>query len=214
MDSKLEKQFVEFMVSLGFPADSIVYEPHLQSAGLRRRYVPDFALVDPVSKVPLAAVEVKGNLGSLQAALDTIQGYVGSLALSGVRAYVALPSASGSGFDFFTAGSDGQPRQIPLASLISYDSLSTASLVERKEQRAEERKNVVDRFWTVCFSAAALALGVAVADFIASLYGVSVLTPERLALVGAAIALVVAPYVQRFKGLGIEVERGVRDEKA
>lgn len=47
----------------------------------------------------------------------------------------------------------------------------------------------------------------AVIDFLFAQYGITLFTTERMALVGGAVGLLILPYAQKFKGLGIEWER-------
>jgi hypothetical protein len=78
---------------------------------------------------------------------------------------------------------------------------------------AEEKKETTDQFLVVCFVAAAFAVALAVADFICSRYDIKLLTTERMALVGTAIALVVIPYSQKIKGFGFEFDRAAKQVK-
>lgn len=65
----------------------------------------------------------------------------------------------------------------------------------------------IDGFFVVCYCTAAGALLVAIADFVLKQRGVTVLTAERLTLLAVAAALVIVPYLQKFKALGVEIER-------
>lgn len=208
MESAVERNFFEYLATMGFPQSSVVYEPTFQPIGEGRRYRPDFALIDPATKEPLAIIEIKGRSDpeTLSRAAQQVRAYLAALRDKAVRGYVVTPTASGSGFDFYTLDDDGKPKQVP-PSVLKFESLSTARLAEKKEMLAEEKKETTDQFLLVCFCAAAFAILVAVADFICSRYDITLLTTERIALIGAAIALVVIPYVQKFKGLGIEIDR-------
>ena len=55
-------------------------------------------------------------------------------------------------------------------------------------------------------------MSVVIADFVCAQYEIELLTTERMALLGACVALVVIPFAQKFKGLGIEWEKAKRDE--
>lgn len=214
MESAIEKNFFEYLANTGFPQSSVVYEPTFQSISEGIRYRPDFALIDPATKEPLAIIEIKGrnNSDALIRALHQVRAYLDALRDKAVRGYVVTPDASGAGFDFFTLDEDGRPKQVP-PSVLKFESLASARLTERKEILVDEKKVATDRFFLVCNASAAFAILVAAADFILSRYGITVLTTERLALIGAAIALVVIPYVQKFKGLGIEIDRTTKYAK-
>jgi hypothetical protein len=209
MESDVERQFFEYLAGLGFPQASVIYEPSFQPIGDGRKYRPDFALVDPKTKEPIAIIEIKGrdDPETLSRAIRQVQMYLAALRDKTVRGYVVTPSQSAGGFNFYTPGEDGKPKPVPSSTFLQFESLSTARMAEKNEMLAEEKQETTDEFRVVCFCAAAGAILVVVADFVCSRYGITLLTTERMALVGAAIALVVIPYVQKFKGLGIEIDR-------
>lgn len=215
MDSDVEKRFFKYLAAMGFPQSAVIYEPIFQPIGGGRKYRPDFALVDPITKEPLAIIEIKGrnDADTLSRAVEQIRSYLAALRDKAVRGYVVTPGESGGDFNFYTLGADGEPKQVPSSTFLTFESLSIARLAEKKELLAEEKKETTDEFFIVCVCAAVFAVLVAVADFICSRYGVTLLTTERMALVGAAIALVVIPYVQKFKGLGIEIDRTTKQDK-
>jgi hypothetical protein len=215
MESQIEQQFFQLLSELGFPKSSVVYEPVFQPIGSDRRYRPDFALLDPKTSEPLAIIEIKGRNDpeTLSRATQQVQQYMAALRDKAVRGFVVTPAQSGGGFDFYTPGEDGKPKQVPSSSFLQLESLSSARIAEKKEMLVEEKKGTTDQFVVVCCGAAAFAVAVASTDFICSRYGITLLTVERMALVGTAIALVVIPYVQKFKGLGIEIDRATKQAK-
>jgi len=214
MESKIEEQFFQHLLALGFPKSSVIYEPEFQPIGDGRRYRPDFALLDPRTNELLAIVEIKGRNDpeTLLRAVQQVRRYITALRDRAVRGFVVTPSQSG-GFDFYTLGENDKPKQVPSSSFLHFDSLSSARNAENKEILAEEKKETIDQFIVVCFSAAAAAVIIAIADFICTQLGVALLTTNRMILLGIAIALVVIPYVQKFKGLGIEIERAAERVK-
>jgi hypothetical protein len=215
MESQIEQQFFQYLSELGFPQSSIIYEPAFQPIGDGRRYRPDFALLDPKTNEPLAIIEIKGRSDpeTLSRATQQVQRYIAALRDRAVRGFVVTPAQSGVGFDFYTPGENGEPKQVPSSSFLQFESLSSARIAAKKEMLAEEKKETIDQFLVVCFSAAAFAVALATADFVCSRYGTTLLTAERMALIGAAGALVVIPYVQKFKGLGIEIDRAAKQTK-
>ena len=133
MDSAVEKQFHDHLVSLGFPPDSIIYEPAFKPSVGGRRYRPDFAVLDPKTREPLAIIELKGTLDQsrLQSALQQVRWYTNQLQNPSVRAYLATPSNGSGIFDFYQAGEDGKlkkvdPVFVEAASLASAALASTA----------------------------------------------------------------------------------------
>lgn len=209
MESQIERNFFQYLSDLGFPESSVVYGSGFQSVGDGRRYRPDFALLDPSTNEPLAIIEIKGRNDpeALSRAMQQVQNYIATLRDKAVRGFVVVPAQSGGGFDFYASGENGEPKRVPSSAFLQFGALSSARIAEKKEILAEEKKEATDQFFLVCFTAAAFVLSIVVADFICSLNDITLLTAERMTLVGSAIVLVVIPYVQKFKGLGVEIDR-------
>lgn len=215
MESNIERQFFQHLSDLGFPKASVIYEPILQSLSVKSKYRPDVALLDPQTNEPLAIIEIKArsDAKSLTNAIKQVQEYIADLRDETVRGFVATPNKSGDGFDFYAPDEDGLPKLISSSWALQFESLSSARMSERKEMLDVKQKSTTDQFIIVCRVAAVLVFCLTVTDFASSLYGVTILTTERMTLIGATIALVVIPYVQKFKGLGIEIDRAVRQIK-
>lgn len=214
MDSAIEKQFHDYLVSLGFPPDSIIYEPAFRPSVDGRRYRPDFAVLDPKTREPLAIIELKGTTDQsrLQSALQQVRWYTNQLQNPSIRAYVATTSSGSEVFDFYQAGEDGKLKKVD-SLFVEAASLASASTAERREILAEKKKRTIDSFFVVCYVAAAAALLIAIGDFLLGLRGVTVLTPARLILLGSTAGLLIIPFLQKFKALGIEIERkNVRED--
>src|SRR5215210_4832490 len=67
---------LDFLKEKRYPEESIVYEPTLPSEG-RRRYRPDFAIVDPERQEHLAIIELKARSDerNRQMAIVQLQAY-------------------------------------------------------------------------------------------------------------------------------------------
>lgn len=51
-DSNIEKKFAEYLITIGYPKDSIIYEPAFLATDGRKTYRPDFLIIDPVKNTP------------------------------------------------------------------------------------------------------------------------------------------------------------------
>ena len=215
MESELEKNFFEYLRASNFPHSSVVYQPTLQSTKKGISFRPDFALVDPKNNEPLAIIEIKGSSdkASVVRAFEQLQEYLATLKDQAVRGYVVTPSETVGGFNFYTLDNDGSPKRVPSAEWLNFQSLSTAKLAEKKELLAEEKNETTAIFDKSCRVISIAAVLIAIADFFLSLRGVTLLTSERMTLIGAAVALVLIPYVQKFKWLGLEIERNNNQSK-
>lgn len=208
MDSLLEKQFYDYLLTLGFPVETIVFEPAFEAIGNGSKYRPDFALIYQKTNEPLVFFEVKSRSDSqtLTRSLQQVQDYIRATAFKSLRGYLVTPGSGNEPFHFYTSDESGNPKLIS-ASFLKPAALVAAHCSEKKENLEEEKRETIDQFKLICFMAAGISVVITVADFVCSRYSVTILTPERLTLLGAAVALVSIPYLQTFKALGIEIER-------
>ena len=192
----------------GFPEGSILFEPSFEPIGAGVRYRPDFAIVHPESKEPLAIIEVKGEHvpQGLERGIEQLSRYVDALKDKSIKPFLALSSGSDGKFTFFIP-EDGKPKEVPSSSLLNYEALLSSRYIEKKEHISEEKKETTDQFVKVCRWVSFVVLLLVIGDFILSLYDIKLLTTERMVLLTAAIALIIIPYAQKFKGLGVEWER-------
>ena len=211
MDSLVEKQFYDYLLTLGFPAETIIFEPAFQAISSGRKYRPDFAFIDQKTNEPLVLFEVKSrsDTQTLTRGLQQVQDYIRATADKSLKGYLVTPGSGNEPFHFYTSDESGTPKLLS-ASFLQPASLVTARRSEKKENLEGEKRETIDQFKVICFIAASISGAVAVADFVCSRYGVTVLTTERLALLGASVVLTVIPYLQTFKALGIEIERAAR----
>ena len=207
MDSHAEEDLYRHLVELGYPEASIVYQPRLLPIG-SVRYRPDFALIDPETDDVLAVIELKGGhgLAHIDEVAKHLRGYAAALHRGATQSFVATPSEHGAGFEFFTLDERGHFKQVP-SSFLQFGALRSGRSAANKEVQAEARARVTDHFEVVCFILAAFGIAVVIADFACAQFNIVVLTSYRMIVLGAVAALVVAPYLQKFRGLGIEFER-------
>lgn len=213
MDSRAEEELYQHLVALGYPEASIVYQPGLLPIGAVR-YRPDFALIDPATKDVLAVIELKGGhgLAHIDEVAKHLRSYAAALHRGATQSFVATPSERGAGFDFFTLDESGRFKQVP-SSFLQFGALRSGRGAVNKEVQAEAIARVTDHFEVVCFILALVGIAVVAADFVCAQFGIVLLTSYRMIVLGAVAALVVAPYLQKFRGLGIEFERPSKHPK-
>jgi hypothetical protein len=210
-DSKIEKELSEYLVTIGYPKDSIVYEPAFPSKDGRRVYRPDFLIIDPITKERLALIEVKGldriDSKSTYRQLLTYREAIGS---DTIPLFMVTPSGSNNSmfpFDLYVFGENGELIKSDFALFPTFPALSAEEVAERKSELREKKSKVTESFEFVSRGLAGLLVALVVIDFILVQFEITLLTTERMALLGASVALVVIPYAQKFKGLGIEWEK-------
>ncbi|WP_444904236.1 type I restriction enzyme HsdR N-terminal domain-containing protein [Microbulbifer sp. CnH-101-E] len=214
--SKLEKSFAEYLVTLGYPKDSIVYEPAFLATDGKRAYRPDFAIVDPVKKERLAIIEIKGrHLKDTENTYRQLTAYSKAIEKERIPLFLVTESDSQQSlfpFDLYVFSEEGALIKSDFALFPTFPALTADESAERKIGIRKEKTETIESFQTVSWSLAGVLLSVVVADFIFAQYDMELLTMERMALLGACVALVVIPFAQKFKGLGIEWEKAKNEQ--
>jgi hypothetical protein len=210
LNSKFEADFAAFLKDHGYPENSIYYEPAIRATE-SRFYDPDFLIVDPNNGERLAIIEVKSRItGSFHELKNQIDGYKKSLGDIGLPAFVVAPSdtpIAGQPFDLFVFDKSGELEKVDFRLFPNFYALSTNKTAEKKKEIKAEKDAVAGSFEKLSWCLAAILVVIIVADFICSQYDMTLVTTERLTLLGGAFALLIIPFAQKFKGLGIEWER-------
>lgn len=215
--SQLEKKFAEFMVTLGYPKDSIVYEPCFVAIKEKRTFRPDFAVIDPVQKERLAIIEIKGrHLKDSKNTYEQLTAYSKAIGNSNIPLFLVTDAESPDGlfpFDLYVFSDEGQLIQSDFALFPTFPALTADGSAERKTSIRKNKNEIINSFQKVSWVLAGLLLVIVIADFVCLQYQITLLTTERMALLGASVALVVIPFAQKFKGLGIEWEKAKTSDR-
>jgi len=212
--SRIEKEFADYLVTIGYPKDSIVYEPAFLAADGLRQYRPDFLIIDPVRKERLAIIELKGT-GQLNAesTYRQLRAYSKSVGEDNIPVFLVTPASNQvHPFDLYIFDIDGGLILTDFALFPTFPALAAEDTAERKSELRIEKVEAVESFQKVSWILATIVLAIVAADFICAQNGIILLTTERMALIGAAVALIVIPFAQKFKGLGIEWEKAKRGD--
>ena len=216
--SIVEERLVAFLRERGFPEAAIVRDPEFKTPDGQPRARPDLVLTDPDSREPLTILEVKSELRSDKH--DRIRAQVESYAqiFSDVPTYLVTDGPESLGLAFYRFNRETkQLEEFPsnkfptlpamLGERITAKQVAIASV-------AQERKDTSRVFYWFCFFLAATAFLTAGADFyLKQFHSIELLTAPRLGLIGAAFGIAILPFVQKFKGLGIEYERLTHESK-
>lgn len=214
--SKIEKEFSEYLMTIGYPKDCIVYEPAFFAADGRKRYRPDFLIVDPVKKERLAIIEIKAtNQIDSKNTYEQLRAYSKAVGNDNIPVFLVTPSQNQMfPFDLHIFNIDGGLIPTDFALFPTFPALTAEDTAERKTELRTEKTRTTETFQNVSWVLAFLLFGIIVADFVCAQYDIVLLTTERMALLGAVVALIVIPYAQKFKGLGIEWEKATKNDKS
>lgn len=214
--SKIEKKLAEYLTTLGYPKDSIVYEPSFLASDGIRSYRPDFAIVDPVKNERLAIIEVKGRQHkNTEHTYRQLTTYSKAIGKENIPLFLVTESEAPNSFfplDLYVFSKQGELIASDFALFPTFPALRAEDSAERKTGIRKQKSETIQRFQAVSWSLAGGLLSLVIADFVCAHYDIELLTTERLALLGACVALVVIPFAQKFKGLGIEWEKAKQDE--
>ncbi len=209
--SNTERLFAEHLIKIGYPKDSFVYGDNWIPVEGRRVYGPDFLIIDPVRKEKLAVIEVKDcDIGKGRSIYQDLDLWRKAVDRPEIPIYLVARSASAADDDpltLYTFDEDGTAHQIDLDLFPSFGSLSNLGSSVRKDKLEDKTKRTIDSFKILTRILAFFITAVLLVDVYLSFENIKLLTAERLSLLGIVVALLLLPYVQKFKGLGVEWER-------
>ncbi len=194
----LEK-FYEFLISKGFPKDQI-----LQQARLADGKMVDLAITDSDTNDIIALFEVKSSkrsntdkdvINQLKSYTKTLEHEVQKYAVFGENDQIKIYGVKDDSLE-------------ELGSIPNYKSLEAVNRQEKNIKLEKSKKTTLADIRIACGVGFVLVLIVIILDFL-NIYHVS---PERLALIGIIIALLIIPFSSKLKILGIEYERFIKSK--
>ncbi len=216
--SQLEKKFSEYLVTLGYPKDSIIYEPSFISVDGKRKYRPDFLIVDPIKQERLAIIEIKGrHLLDAKRTYQQLDAYSKAIGNEKIPLFLVTESESPNGFfpfDLYVFSGEGTLIKSDFSLFPTFPGLTAEESAGRKTDLRKAKTETVESFQKISWSLAFILLLLVIADFTCAQFDIELLTTERMALLGASVALIVIPFAQKFKGLGIEWEKSTKADKS
>lgn len=214
--SRIEKEFAEYLVTIGYPKDSIVYEPAFLAADGRKKYRPDFLIIDPVKNERLAIIEIKASSQiDSRNTYEQLRAYSKAVGSDKIPVFLVTPSQDQIlPFDLYIFNVDGGLIPTDFSLFPTFLALTAGDTAERKDELRTEKTRTTETFQTVSWVLASILFAITIADFICAQHAVVLVTTERMALLGAVVALIVIPYAQKFKGLGIEWEKATKNNQS
>ena len=205
--SQLESKFFEYLLARGYSRDSITFEPRLGT-----NFRPDFAVNDPSIGLRLAYFEVRGLMddATRNRSLQQLRRYATEAREVGASFYVVTPAKEPTDtepFDFLFVNDKSELEALPRELFPTYRSLSSDVIATRKVQVETSRERTKDTFQIVCWVIAVVVIVLGIADFVCDQKTIELVDTTRITLLGIAVALIVIPFAQKFKILGVEYER-------
>ncbi|WP_115667534.1 type I restriction enzyme HsdR N-terminal domain-containing protein [Klebsiella pneumoniae] len=206
--SEAENKFSEYLLSLGYTKDSILYEPAFFSNDGKNTHRPDFAIIDPEKKEYLAIIEIKSDrFAHSEKTLNQLKKYKQAIGIGIGKIPLFLVTVSSRSnnqlpFSLYSVSDSGDLVESDFNLFPTFRALAAEQSAVRKNDIRQKKSETMDMFQQVTWSLAAALLLIVIADI-----RFNFLTTERMALLGACVALIVIPFAQKFKGLGIEWEK-------
>jgi hypothetical protein len=215
---QVEERLIELLkIRLGVPDEAILLDPVFTNAKGVQGCRPDVVIIDPATKEALAILEVKSRLTEDKKAKyrEQVASYADIDPERRLPTYLVTGKDDGGvRFDLLTQENDFE--EVGENAIPTYASLKASNITVKLNAVQIEQKRSADSFRMLCNLAAILsmilfALDVYFKDFHKPPF--ELLNSSRMILLGAVAALIIIPYAQKFKGLGIEYERIVSSAK-
>lgn len=214
---ELEKLFFEHLISIGYPRESIIYQPAAHPVQSMLCYSPSFALIDPKKNEHIAIIEVKeASIGNGSFMYKNMNDYRKAVGNDSIPVYiVSTDHSNASSFLLHSFDEKGEIKTIDNSLFPSFEALSAQESTDRKADLRVRREEIGNRFRKVCWFTSSIFFILAASDFfLKEIYDIDLLTAERISLLGCTLALIVIPFAQKFKGLGIEWEKVVNSNES
>ena len=216
-DRQLEKEFFDYLLSIGYPKESIIYQPATHPVQSMKCYRPSFALINPENEEYLGIIEIKeSRIADGKNIYRNMSDYCKVIAKKSLPVYIVSTSEDEDApFILNSFDETGCINAIDHHLFPEFKTLSVKESTDRKSDLRTRSANVSDKFRSVCWLASFILFSLAISDVVfKELYDVTLLTAERLSILGGALALIVIPFAQKFKGLGIEWEKSTAGNKS
>jgi hypothetical protein len=207
--TKAEENLIKFLKNAGFPEAAILLDPEFETPQGNIVARPDVVVVNRKSLDPVAIFEVKSKLEPKHEHRIVMQvgGY--SDLFPNIPSYLVTFSEERPGFQlhYFNRSTrifqDIAPEDLP-----TYDDLVVAAEGSKESEDRSSRKareRITYQLKLICWALAGMCAAIGVSDFIWP--DKEILNGSRLAILGIVIGLVVLPFAQKLKLLGVEFER-------
>jgi hypothetical protein len=208
--SEIENKLVKFLVEdRGFDRKILLFDPTYTNTEGITNVRPDLVGIESNSKEPIVIFEVKTSLTE-----DKEAKYISQLlSYAKIDKHRAIPvylviAGEYLTLEFYKFNDDNELEPIDSSDIPTYGDFLRAKLAPKLPNLKKESESEKRKFKLLCFTIALLAFILVILDiYLSQKINFELLTIGRIALIGTAIALLLIPYAQKFKGLGIEYER-------
>ncbi len=197
-------KLIEYLKEHGYPETSFAIEYKLGKQRI------DLAIIDPDTKIPIIVFEVKSrkNKQTIDFGKKQLESYLKHLPDSSVPAYLVFPKESSPFFEVQRIQFDSETNKIIEESVFDKSVLDfnlnrQSRISERIEKNQKERTSTIDRFKWISWILAIILLAIGILNKLK----IFTIDTTDLAILGAGIGLIILPFANKLKFLGMEFER-------
>ena len=200
LEKDTTKNFIDYLKEHGYPENSLATEYKI---GVK--YRADIVVIDPVTNSPIMIFELKSKKTNqlVEAGKKQIRNYLDSLPDNSIPAYLVFPKIEYPYFEVIRVNPEENLGTVRDIDNISYSSQRIARLSEKVKQTENEKKDTIDKFSYIAWI---LAFLIAVLFIVRKVWGFD-LNAVDLSLLAGIIGLVLIPFANKIKFLGVEFER-------
>ncbi|MCL2526799.1 MAG: hypothetical protein FWE42_00165 [Defluviitaleaceae bacterium] len=205
---EFQRLFVKKLIDIGFPEESIAVEYEVAKGSMI-----DVAIIDRATSKLLLIFELKVassssmNMTVRRNGEEQLRKHIAKLDNIEVPAFLIVMTESGLDvlpFESNDEGKRGLSPSIDLDALLPYITLLNGSRASAINDKKKEIKKTIDWFRVVCWVCAGALVVLVMFDIVFDCINISA---TQLSLIGISIALVLIPFAQKLKVLGVEFER-------
>lgn len=209
LERETTTQFVKYLKEHGYPEKSIAIEFRIGPNS-----IVDVAILDLEKNIPIQIFEIKSikNDATIKQGTRQLKRYLESLGDRSVPAYLVFPSQSHPYFEVQNVSQDIETIGImdsDTISILNYHAQRNSRIAELANKVEDKKKKEVDRFGMTCI---AIAVTIGLSWGIARFFSFEI-TATDLSIWGGIIVLILIPYSNKIKVLGIEFERLTKEKK-
>lgn len=195
---------ITYLKSHGYPDESFAIEYKIGKLRI------DLAIIDPESQLPILVFEVKSrfNQQSIAFGKRQLEIYIKELKDNSIPAYLVFPKKTNPFFSIHRISLNTETNEIVEEQVTDKTELNflmqkQSRISERIEKNKTERKSTIDKFSWVSWGIAIIILAIGILKKLK----IIIVDTTDLAIIGACIGLIILPFSNKLKFLGMEFER-------
>lgn len=205
---EIKSSLLKFLKSKGFSDESLLLDASFTNSKGVTNVRPDIVGIDPGSKELLVIFEIKKELTEDKRAkyVSQVQLYAEIDKNRNIPVYLVT---NGVPLIFHLFTKQNIFEQVNSEAIQSFEQYRAGVYAQKINNAQNDVQHSSDNFRILCIALAIILVFITVGDSLLenSRLKISLITANRLILIGIIVALLVFPYLQKFKGFGIEIER-------